>query len=109
MQTVQIFQPTHILTSINAVELQDWAAECLSSGHTSLLIDMQRVSFMDSSGLGALLSTQKMVNSKGGKLGLCRISGQARMLFEMTTTSQLFSVYASPKEFERAVEEVTPC
>jgi len=100
MPKVNVFQPTRILTSINAVDVQEWARECLDTQEKILLIDLRNVSFMDSSGLGALLSIQKMVKSSGGELALCNLQGQARMLFEMTTTSGLFSIYENQSEFE---------
>ncbi|MEO1520442.1 MAG: STAS domain-containing protein [Cyanobacteria bacterium J06633_2] len=100
MPKVNVFQPTRILTSINAVDVQEWARECLDTQEKILLIDLRNVSFMDSSGLGALLSIQKMVKSSGGELALCNLQGQARMLFEMTTTNGLFSIYENQSEFE---------
>jgi len=100
MCKVNIFYPTRILTSTNAVDIQEWARDCLEVGKKILLIDLSNVSFMDSSGLGALILIQKMVMTHGGKLALCGIQGQARMLFEMTTTSQLFSIYENRSEFE---------
>jgi anti-anti-sigma factor len=100
MPKLNIFQPTRILTSINAVDVQEWARECLETQEKTLLIDLKNVSFMDSSGLGALLSIQKMVKSHGGELALCNIQGQARMLLEMTTTLQLFSIYEDQSAFE---------
>lgn len=100
MPKVNVFQPTRILTSINAVDVQEWARECLEIQERTLLIDLRNVSFMDSSGLGALLSIQKMVQDRGGDLALCCVQGQARMLLEMTTTSHLFSIYDNQSEFE---------
>ncbi|MEB3210306.1 MAG: STAS domain-containing protein [Leptolyngbyaceae bacterium] len=100
MSKVNVFQPTRILTSINAVDVQEWARECLETHEKVLLIDLRNVSFMDSSGLGALISIQRMVQSHGGELALCNIQGQARMLLDMTTTSQMFSIYENQAEFE---------
>lgn len=100
MQKVNIFQPTRILTSTNAVDVQEWAKECLEKGERKLLIDFRNVFFIDSSGLGALLSIHKMTKAYGGELALCCIQGQARMLFDMTSTSHLFSIYKDQSDFE---------
>lgn len=104
MRTVQVFQPTRILTSLNAVDVQNWATDCLFAGEKILLIDMRNVSFMDSSGLGALIAIQRMVISHGGKLALCSLRGQARMLFDMTTTTRLFSIYPDQTTFEQSLQ-----
>ncbi len=100
MHKVNIFQPTRILTSTNAIDVQEWARECLERGERKLLIDFRNVFFIDSSGLGALLAIHKMTKAYGGELALCCIQGQARMLFEMTSTSHFFSIYTDQSEFE---------
>lgn len=104
MHKVNVFQPTRILTSTNAVDIQEWARECLDKGEKKLLIDFSNVFFIDSSGLGALLSIHKMTTAYGGEFALCNIQGQARMLFDMTATRQIFSIYTNQSEFERHLQ-----
>lgn len=100
MHKVNVFQPTHVLTSSTAADIQAWTRSCLQLGERLLLIDLEKVSFIDSSGLGALLRIHKMVKDHGGELAFCHAQEQARMLFDMTSTNHLFSIYADPSEFE---------
>ena len=105
---VQIFQPTRILTADNAIGLRDWARDAISSGTSVLLIDCSHVSFMDSSGLGALVSINKMVHQAGSQLRICSLQGQARMLFEMTNLHHFFNIYPDRPSAQSKILESYP-
>lgn len=91
--SLQVFQPTRILTADNAIGLRDWAKDAIATGTSILVVDCSQISFMDSSGLGALVSLNKMVQQAGGQLRICALQGQARMLFEMTNLHNFFHIY----------------
>lgn len=55
-----------------------------------LVIDMENVNFIDSSGLGLLISVLKEMRSKGGKLVLSGISKYVSDLLDITNTNKLF-------------------
>ena len=90
---LEVFQPTRILTADNAIGLRDWAKDAIASGTSILLVDCSQISFMDSSGLGSLVSLNKMVQQAGCQLRICSLQGQARMLFEMTNLHNFFQIY----------------
>jgi anti-sigma B factor antagonist len=68
-----------------------------------VLLDMQSLSFVDSSGLGALLACLRTMNAKEGKLVLFGITRPVMALFELVRMHRLFSIHAS---LELALEEV---
>lgn len=103
MSTIKVFQPTRILSAASAVALIDWVDYNLQSGTQSLLIDFTHVSFMDSSGMGALVVALKRVRLADGVLALCSLNGQARMLFELAGMEQMFAIYATPEEYRAAL------
>ncbi|MBC6434804.1 STAS domain-containing protein, partial [Nostoc sp. HG1] len=55
----------------------------------------------DSSGLGALVSAMQIVRNANGKLFICSISDQVRMLFELTKMDRIFQTFADQDEFNR--------
>ncbi len=73
--------------------------EAMDSGARIVLIDCQRVNFIDSSGLGALVSAFKTVNQAGVKISFCSINEQIRMLFELTSLDQIFDVFPDQPAF----------
>ena len=92
-KSVQIFQPTRILTAHNAIDLRDWAKDIVLQRGSILIVDFSHVSFMDSSGLGALVSINQLVKQAGCELRICALHGQARMLLEMTNLDNWFYIY----------------
>jgi anti-anti-sigma factor len=70
-----------------------------------LLLDMQQVASMDSSGLGAIISALKTIRSWGGRIAICAPSPMVVMLLQITNTHKLFSIYRSYHEFHLAHEQ----
>ncbi|NEP76344.1 MAG: STAS domain-containing protein, partial [Okeania sp. SIO2G5] len=79
---LKVFQPNQFVTEVNAFEIREWVKESLNTGASNLLIDFQDVTFINSSGLGALAIALKMVREAGCRLALCSLSAQARMTLE---------------------------
>jgi len=103
MANFDIFQPNRLLSSGNAGELVAWTKQALETGVDVLLIDFCQVMFMDSSGLGTLVSALKLVQKAEGRLVLCSLGGQALMLFEMAGMEKLFETYSDLDEFKSAL------
>jgi anti-anti-sigma factor len=58
---------------------------------------------MDSSGLGALVLSLKTVRSAGGKLFICSINEQIKMLFELTDMDRVFEIFNNREELEQKI------
>ena len=67
-----------------------------------LVFDMKGVRFVDSSGLGALLSCLRQVHSSGGDLKLCEMAKAVRALFELVRMNRIFEIYNSRDEALRS-------
>jgi len=64
-----------------------------------LLVDLQEITFMDSSGLGALVSALKAIRNSSGEMVICGANDQVQMLFELTSMTKIFKIYPSVDEF----------
>jgi len=62
----------------------------IEAGATSVVIDMAAVTFLDSSGLRALLSGHQALNVAGGSLTLEQVSPAVQRVLDITGTSTLF-------------------
>lgn len=67
-----------------------------------VVLDMSRVTFIDSTGLGALISCLRQVNAGGGDLKLCGLTANVRSLFQMVRMHRLFEIYNTRDEAVRA-------
>jgi anti-sigma B factor antagonist len=70
----------------------------LIEAQTKLVLDLSRVRFVDSSGLGALISCLRKLNAKGGDLKLCGLSKQVRAVFELVRMHRVFDIAATRGE-----------
>lgn len=66
--------------------------------YSSLLLDMGQLNFVDSSGLGTLLSTLRAMNSKNGQLRLFGMRRPVRALFELVRMHRIFQIFESQAE-----------
>jgi anti-anti-sigma factor len=99
MSQIEIIEPAGRLDITNAAQLRKQVAEITSNKPNLLLVDLTNVSFMDSSGLGALVSALKAVRAIGAEMVLCSPNEQVKMLFDLTSMSKIFKIYASREEF----------
>jgi anti-sigma B factor antagonist len=74
------------------------------AGSASVVFDMSRLQFVDSSGLGAILSCLRQLNAAGGELKLCRMARPVRALFELVRMHRIFDIYATRDEAVRALK-----
>jgi len=72
----------------------------LETGKVNLLVDLRRVGFLDSSGLGALVRAMTMSQKEGGQTKLLGAGPQVKKLLEMT---RLDSVFENHTDMETAV------
>ncbi len=59
---------------------------------TKLALDLSRLRFVDSSGLGAFISCLRKLNAKGGDLKLFGMSKQVRAVFELVRMHRIFEI-----------------
>ena len=85
----------------NRQALKDRVLEELDGGARKFLIDFEETGYIDSSGLGVLVSLSKKIREKGGELKLANLNEDLRTLFELTKLDTLFQIADSR---ERALE-----
>jgi anti-anti-sigma factor len=63
-----------------------------------VVINLQDVSYMDSSGVGTLVAMFRRISSYNGKMSLCNVAPRVRGLFEITKLDKFFAIYDSEEE-----------
>jgi anti-sigma B factor antagonist len=82
----------------NRQELKDLVQAALDRGERRMLIDFSRTGYIDSSGLGALVSLSKRIREAGGELRLSGLNEDLRSLFELTKLDTLFAIAETPQQ-----------
>src|SRR3954447_21276223 len=60
---------------------------------TPLVVDLSRVSYIDSSGLAVLIEGMQHVEEYGGKFALAALQENVRSIFEIARLDQVFRIY----------------
>jgi anti-sigma B factor antagonist len=73
--------------------LRAQARDALDGGARKLLVNMQGVNLMDSSGLGELVGAQKTAQKLGGTLKLLHVQTQVHQVLEMARLTSAFETF----------------
>ncbi|HEX4229956.1 MAG TPA: STAS domain-containing protein [Bryobacteraceae bacterium] len=87
-----------------AAEFKTEIEKYVEAGETRIVLDLANLTFMDSSGLGAILSVFKMIG-KRGDLAIAGTQGAVQNLFRLTHMDKVFRSYATVPE---AIAALTP-
>ena len=68
-------------------------ADFIEQGNKSLVINMQKVNYMNSSGIGALISAHSSYRKNGGEVKLAGLSNNVQNLLVVTKLIDIFEVY----------------
>ncbi|NJN72998.1 MAG: STAS domain-containing protein [Limnothrix sp. RL_2_0] len=101
---VTVVFPTDILDNSKATSFRRQIVDGARQA-SMVLVDFSRVTFMDSSGLGALVLARKEVRNAGSQLYLCSLNHQLEMLFELTSMDQIFDIFSDQEDFKRQYVE----
>jgi len=82
----------------NGNELKEKVKEALGENRTSIHINLHEVEFVNSSGLGALVSIMKEVRLQRGRLTLSDMADYVREVFDITQLSHIFEIYPTEEE-----------
>ncbi len=85
----------------NAAEFKRDMAPVVDA-NTKVVLDLSRLRFVDSSGLGAFISCLRKLNAKGGDLKLSGMSKQVRAVFELVRMHRVFDIFGSRDDAVRA-------
>lgn len=85
----------------NADEFKRQVAPVLQS-NSKLVLDLQKVQFVDSSGCGAILSCLKSLTSQGGDLKICNVNPTVRGTFELVRLHRICQICTSRDEAVQA-------
>src|SRR5438105_15039425 len=76
----------------NRQELKQKVLDALEEGSRKFVIDFSKTGYIDSSGLGVLVSLSKKIREQGGELRLAGLNADLQTLFEMTKLDTLFAI-----------------
>lgn len=86
---------------VTATAVRREVQRVVDEGHARLALDLSRVEFIDSSGLGALVSGLKTARTAGGDLRLVAATEQVAGVLRLTNLDRILRVYPRPDDAYR--------
>ena len=80
------------------VILRNTFQEVLDSGTKNVLLNLEKVSYMDSAGIGELVACYKRAKEKNGVVKLLNPSGKVYDLLQLTKLEEVFETFKEEKE-----------
>jgi anti-sigma B factor antagonist len=74
------------------LSLRDHIGRLLQKGHRDFTLDMSKASYLDSFGLGQLISIRNSIQREGGQIRLLRPPAHVQKLLRITKLDTLFCV-----------------
>jgi anti-sigma B factor antagonist len=92
------------LTAANAKAFKDEVIALITEGASQIVIDFKEVSFLDSSGLGALTGILKRIGHRGD-LVVCGLNDDIEQMFKICRMDRVFRSYRDTDAATQAMSE----
>ncbi len=82
----------------NAPEIKDIINGLIEEQKFNVIINLEKVTYIDSSGIGALISSLSNLKKYQGGLKIINVYASVRKVFELTKLTSFFDIYDSEEE-----------
>lgn len=79
----------------NAPEIKDIISQLIEEQKYNVIINLEKVSYIDSSGIGALISSLSNLKKYQGGLKIINVYASVRKVFELTKLTSFFEIHDS--------------
>jgi anti-sigma B factor antagonist len=92
-QRVAVLSLDGRLNMVSAPQLKATITDSVAAGRTQVVVDLSAVTFMDSSGLGALIAGLKAARQASGDLRMTGANEQVRTVLKLTNLDRVLRLY----------------
>lgn len=92
------------LTAVNAKAFKEDVVALVDKGASTLVVDFKDVTFLDSSGLGALVGVLKKIGNRG-ELAVCSLNSDVEQMFRICRMDRVFTIYPDSRSAVQAITE----
>ena len=82
----------------NAPEIKDIINKLIEEQRYNVIINLEKVSYIDSSGIGALISSLSNLKKYQGGLKIINVYASVRKVFELTKLTSFFDIFDSEED-----------
>ena len=96
-----VLRPTGRLNMVAAPAHKNLVEESVADGRPRIVVDLSDVTFIDSSGLGALIAGLKATRTAGGDLRIAAVPEQVMMVLRLTNLDRVLRAHPSVADASR--------
>jgi anti-sigma B factor antagonist len=96
--TVVTFTDTDKVSALVTETLKEEINKILINNYTGLVINLEYIDYIDSSGFGMFLSIMKTAKNNGGEIKICNVKESVMDLFKLLHLHNVFEIYNSVEE-----------
>jgi len=100
---VRVVTPSGRIDSTTGRQFEAALSAQLEAGFNRIVVEMQTVNYISSTGLKALLSAQRRAQAQGGGIALAALTRRVREVFEMSGFDTIFTLANATDEAARAL------
>jgi len=89
----------------NAPEIKDIVNKLIEQKKYNVVINLKEVTYIDSSGIGALISSLSNLKKYQGGLKIINVFAAVKKVFELTKLTSFFDIYDSEEEAAKAFQQ----
>ena len=93
-----VVSPLGDIDMSNSMQLRSTLHKVFEDDPTKVVLDLQRVSYMDSSGLGTLIEAVQLTNQSAVSFILCGINDTVQSIITLSKLDQIFKIHASKED-----------
>ena len=90
---VVTFEGVKKLNALITEEVKEELAQFFEKPNTKLILNLEGINYVDSSGFGVFLSIMKTANNNYGFFKLCNIAPEVMELFKLLQLHNIFEIY----------------
>ena len=102
---VSVVEVSGKLTSLESGALSNSIAQLLKDGHKQILLNLKRLTYLDSSGIGDLVRTYMSVIKRGGEMKVVGLTDKVEEILKIT---QLYQVFQEFQDERSALQSFPP-
>jgi len=103
-----VLKPQGRLDLHSGALLQQQLTACAQDSYPLWVIDLEGIDFIDTSGLGSLISGLNLSRQYQCRLVLCNLQAAVRLIFEITQLDRVFEIFDSYDSFLVTINEPIP-
>ncbi len=104
-QDIHILRLEGYVDAHTFTEFEEELTQLVEGGKYYLLLDLEKLTYINSTGLGLLMATFRQVRQHGGDLVIAKMSDKITNIFNLLGFSRLISTYATEEEALKKFEQ----